>query len=370
MVILGVADGPDAGAALIVDDRVVGIEEQERHDQVPRSRAFPDAAIGAVLRQAGLRPRDVDLVGVAGRFTPPLMVRRNRKLSGLTTGSPFSPAADLAVLWSGALRQTGFGAFEAERAAEWLGARFRERGFQPQRLVTVDFHKALAEAVYRCQPDDHALVLTLHPHGDGAVLAVHHGRAGQLDRVFEQRGFGAFHLHLSRALSAIGLEPVLDDDRLVGLAGRGSARPDLLDQLRERIGVSNGGLVRGTGGRQVYGALGDAGPADAAASVLAHLGEVVVDLVRFHVRAHHCRVVGLGGILLENPRIMAAVAELDEVERIWCHPTPGFASLPTGAAVALAGTTPRQLPLPGLGAEVDTAGCRGALAAAGLAAIQ
>jgi carbamoyltransferase len=374
VVILGIADGPDSGAALVVDDRVVGIEEQERHDQVPRSRAFPDAAVDAVLRQAGLRPRDVNLIGVAGRFSPPLIVRRNRRLSGLTASSPFSAAADLAVLWSGAMRQTGFGALEAERAAEWLEAQFRARGFAPQRLIAMDLHKALAEAVYRCQPEDDVLVLTLHPQGDGAAFAVHRGRAGQLDRVFEQRGFGALHLHLGRAFAALGLEPLVDDDRLFGLAGRGTARPELLELLRSRIGVHQGALVQGEPfvgrrrSRAVYGALGEASPSDAAASLLAHLSEVVRELVRFHARAQRCRVIGLGGILVENPRIIAAVAEIDEVDRVCCHPTPGYASLPTGAAVGLAGTRPQLLPLPGLGGDVDPAACRGALAAAGLAA--
>ncbi len=371
MVILGIADGPDSGAALVVDDRVVGTEEQERHDQRPRSRAFPELAVDGVLRQAGLRPRDVNLIGVAGRFTPPLIVRRNRRFSGLTDSSPFSAAANLAVFWSGALRQTGFGALEAERAAEWLELQFRNRGFAPQRLVTVDIHKALAEAVYRCQPDDEVLVLTLHPQGDGAACAVHVGRAGQLDRVFEQRGFGALHLHLGRAYSALGLELLIDDDRLFGLAGRGAPRDDLLDLLHSRIAVSDGRLTTGGrfgrrgGARAVYSALAAASPPDAAASLVRHLAEVVRDLVRFYVRAHRCRVVGLGGILLENPRIIAAVADLDEVERVTCHPTPGFASLPVGAAVGLAGTRPQALPVPGLGAEVDFAACRGAVRAAG-----
>ncbi len=68
MVILGVGDGLDAGAALVVDDRPVAVEAQERLDRVPRSRAFPWGAVDAVLQESGLRERDVDLIAVAGRF--------------------------------------------------------------------------------------------------------------------------------------------------------------------------------------------------------------------------------------------------------------------------------------------------------------
>ena len=49
MVILGVADGLDASAALVVDSALVAVSAQERHDQVPRSRAFPWAAIDDVI---------------------------------------------------------------------------------------------------------------------------------------------------------------------------------------------------------------------------------------------------------------------------------------------------------------------------------
>lgn len=372
MVILGVADGPDSGAALLVDDRVVALEEQERHDQVPRSRAFPWQAIEAVLRQGGLGMRDVDLIAVAGRFTPPLIVRRMPSLSGVAGQNPFSTAADLAIYFQAALRQSGVGAMEAERASAWLERRFRERGFQPQRVVLVDLHKALAEAVYRCQPDDQLAVITLHPMGDGVVSAAYRGKAGQLDKVWEQRGFNALHLHLARCARALRLEPLVDDDRLFGLAAAGTPQPELVELLSRQLAAKGprlecaDPLQTGPKAEAVYRALGEARREDAAASVLANLVTTVTALVRHHASALGCRHVGLGGALFENPRLIAAVAELDGVDRVWVHPTPGFASLPTGAAITLGGAAPRPLVGPGLGAEVDATACARALGAAGL----
>ena len=52
MYILGVADGLDAGAALVRDDQLVAVAHQARLDRTPRSRAFPWDAIEEVLRSA------------------------------------------------------------------------------------------------------------------------------------------------------------------------------------------------------------------------------------------------------------------------------------------------------------------------------
>ncbi len=376
MVILGLADGPDAGAALVVDDRVVALEEQERHDQVPRSRAFPWQAIHAVLRGAGLTAADVDLVAVAGRFTPPLVVRRRPSLGGLAGQNPFSPTADLAIYLQAALRGSGFGAMEAERAAELLEGRLREKGFRMQRVVLVDLHKALAEAVYRCQPHDQMAVFTLHPMGDGAVFSVWKGKAGQLDKMWEQRGFNALHLHLARCSRALGLEPLVDDDRLFGLAGRGTPDPRLVELLRGQLRAEGPRLEcedplqlgafsllsrRGSSAEAVYRTLADARPEDAAASVMANLVDVACALVRHHATALGCRTIGLGGALFENPRLVAALAETGAYDHVWTHPTPGFASLPAGAAVALAGVAPRALASPGQGEHWSDEDCARAL---------
>jgi predicted NodU family carbamoyl transferase len=343
---------------------------------VPRSRIFPWSAIDAVLRHAGLRERDVDVVAVAGRFTPPLIVRRMPSLAGMAGQNPFSSAADLAVYFQAAMRGTGMGAMEAERAAEWLERRFRERGFLPQRVVLVDLHKALAEAVYRCQPDDDVAVITLHPLGDGAVCAVHHGRDGQLDRVWEQRGFNGLHLHLARCSRILGFEPLVDDERMFGLGARGRPREHLLSLLRRQL-RSDGPRLEcahpvqlGRQAEAVYRALAEAPKEDAAASILANLVEAISALVAHHAAALGTRVIGVGGALFENPRLIAALAELDGVDRVWCHPTAGFASLPTGAAVTLGGVVPRELAPPGLGAGVDPGSCARALDAAGITGLR
>lgn len=370
MVILGLGDGLDAGAALIIDDVTVAIEQQERHDRSPRSRAFPWAAIEEVLEEAGLRNRHVDVVALAGRFSPPLLLRRRPELRRLLKSS-FSPLLSAHVFVQAMVRQSGFGAFEADLVAEWLRGRLENTGFRPQRVTTVDIHRALAEAAYRTQPRDELLVLTLHPMGDGAAVTVHHGVDGQLECVWAQKGFEALHVHLQRCSEAMGLGPEVDHTVLAMHAARGKPDPALLEMLGGALHVVGPRLSRKNypfsepRNAPVYERLAAVPLETAAASVVENLVGTVKKLVRHHVGRVGVRHVALGGDVFENPRIAAAVAELDEVESVWVHPTPGSASLPFGAAVSLAGLAPAS-PRGGLGRQYHERQQERALSIAGL----
>lgn len=371
MVILGVGDGIDAGAALVIDDQVVAVEPQERHDRSPRSRAFPWAAIAEVLEEAGLRNRHVDAIAVAGRFTPPLVLRKNPSLRRVAR-DPFSPAIDAGVFFQSLLRQSGLGALEADYAAEWLEGQFKSQGFDVQRVSLVDIHRSLAEAAYRNQSRDRVVVLTLHPMGDGAACAVHLGENGQLERVFSQPGFAALHVHLRRCIAAMGFEPHLDEHRIWALAAKGRSDVELEVLLSEELRAEGQQLSRkafGSPDRRdapVYRRLAEADKEVAAASVLANLTRAAVGVVQAHVRANGIGNVLIGGGIFDNPRICAAIAEIPEVRTLGMHPAPGYPSLAVGAAASLGGLAPNRLPTPLLGRRYDERQCARALAVAGV----
>ncbi|TNE84389.1 MAG: hypothetical protein EP330_29685 [Deltaproteobacteria bacterium] len=366
MIILGVSDGPHAGAALTVDGHLVAVAHQERLDRHTASRAFPWQAVDEVLDNAGVHPSDIDLVGVAGRFSPPLIARRYPALRALTR-DPFSPVNDWSVLYAAILRHSGLGAIEADAAGDFLSERLREREIDPQRVILVDVHRALAEAAYRQQDDTtDVLVLTMHPRGDGVAVSAHVGNSAQLDRFWTQKGFASLHVHLARCTAALGLTPDVEDPLLWGMAAQGEASEHLVEIMDEHVDVNGLRLSRQTflvpSSRRdrTYRALARSSRADAAASVQANLRRTVQKLVRTHIGHWGIGTVALGGSVFDNPRMVAAVAELDEVERVLTGPEPGWGSLAIGAATMLAGRPPR--PVRPMGSDL------GALADAEIAA--
>jgi len=341
MVILGVADGRDAGAALVVGARTVSLRLQEHFDRIPSSDAFPWEAIEQVLADGDVRRDQVDVVAVAGRITPPLIVRRHRGLRSFAQ-DPFSAVLDAQVARDALLRQSGLAAVEADRAADFFGEGFAARGMTPRRLVMVEQHRALAAAAYRTQGETEAVVVTLHGRGDGIGLAVHRGRSGQLEQILAQAPSAAVHLHLDRCRAVLGLRGQPHGD-LSALGARGSIDEHLVAELHQLWGVDRGQIVHQS--MRLRGAtsapwrqLASAPREIAAASVVAHLRECAVALALFHAEEQRVSTVVLAGSMLADPRVIAAVA--DAGLTVHAPPVPGFVALPLGAALSQAGTAP------------------------------
>jgi hypothetical protein len=355
LVILGMADGTERGAALVIDGRLAAVHAARVGHDPAELAELPWAAAQAVLARAGLTEADVDMVAIAGRFTPPLAARRRPRLRA-RAADPFATARLIGATAQRLLRASGFGAVDAERATEFFEARLRARGFSPRRVVLVDVHRCHAAAAYRCQPDDEALILVLHPKGDGALATVHRGCAGQLDRVELDRGTTGAHLWLDRCRVASGLPGPWT---LQGSAD--PPDPALAAALAPTLQVDAQG--RWTGARL---ARRSAPPWDGLAQLGPHAASTIAALLRERalrwivaVRARHGtqgRLV-LSGAWLRDPRLAAEVAEMRGVERVSAPWSDGV-SLAVGAAVEVAGTAP-EVPEEAVGAPVDATSIRG-----------
>lgn len=376
MVILGLADGPESGAALVLDDRTVAVEWQERHDRKRRSGAFPWSAIDEVLEEAGLRARHVEAIAIAGRITPPTFVRRWPRLRRLVE-DPFSPVIDLQVAWQAVMRESGLGAFDADVAAERFERQFRSVGYEPRRVDVVDVHRSLAELAYRTQTRDQLTIVAMHPMGDGTAVSAHRGAGGDVERLWAQRGFAALHVHLRRCLAVLGVDDHADLAQVWGRAARAKPDPDVLEALR--------GQLHAVGPRAsrrpyplpqrkddpVYTALASVDPDVGAASLVQNLREVATDVVRHHVRQFGGDDVAVVGAVFDIPRVAGAVAaEVDAVARLWVPPAPGYGGLPLGAAAAVAGLVPHRCAAPGLGRVYHDRQCERAVAVAGLPVVK
>lgn len=371
MVIVGISDSRDGGAALVIDGQLVAVEREATYAQEAGTRRFPWTAVEMCLETAGLRASDVEQIAVAGRFSPPLIARRFPSLRPLLKPDPFSPVLDAEVFVQAVLRRTGMGAADADRASEWFEGRFRERGYQPQRVTMVDVHRALAAAAYRCQPDDDVIALTLHPLGDGVSFAVHQCAAGQITRAWSQQGFSALHVHLQRCAAAIGFEPWVDHHLLWGLSARAEPDAELLHLLDQTLRADGPRLspraypMPSHRGAPVYRALAQAPREVAAASVMHNLVGVVQELVTWHIREQGVHDLVLAGEVWDNPRLVAAVAELPDVDHVYVTPFPGAVEQAVGAACSVGGVAPHRLPLQ-LGNQWTDGQVQGALAGLGL----
>lgn len=350
MNILGVADNPDASAAVVVDNELVAAVEQERVDRERHSRAFPSGAIDAALDRAGLRARDVDRIAF-GSTTGALLRARPELREKVPPG-----LREIYRGYQSAMRKTGLYMLEQDASKKILEQKMRAMGFANATVELVEHDRAHANAAYRTQGHASALVLTVDTPGDGAAVSVSVADHLQLDRVFLQTALASVATFPRRIARLLGVT----EARLHTLAG--TATPP------EALVAAFSGLVRFVGPGFTHQpripdpdplvpVLAAHAPAEVAAAAEAVLGEALERFVAFWVAQTGVRCVAAAGALLENPRLCGRIATLDGVESFWVYPAAGDSGLSVGAALAVAGTPVRATTTLALGPTFSDDDC-------------
>lgn len=360
MIILGVSDGPDAGAALVVNGALTAAVAQERVDRERHSKAFPSGAIDAVLDVAGIRAREVDRIAFGASFSPSSLLNARPGLRARVT--PRWREA-----WRGAqsaIRASGLYMVEQELSRKLLLPRFRALGFERATLELLEHDRAHVTVAYRCQPRADVLIVTLDTPGDGVAVTVSLGRHLQIERLFQQTALASISTFPVRVADLLGIEP-----SEIGARATGRATPALLATLRDEIGVEGDGFrVRGLVRQPdpLAARLRDAAPEDIAAAALEVMAEAVIAFVRLWAERTRVPHVAVAGAVFADPWLVARLAAAPFVASVAVGPTPGDDGLAIGAALHAAGTITRALDGRAFGPAYTDAHCYKALSVASL----
>ena len=262
MNILGIWDGHDAGAVLLVDGRLAAAVNEERFTRRKLEIDFPSRSIDACLEIANLSRSAVDIVATStedvakalGRLYPSTreayyQLRRRHAPPGLLT----------ALGTRAKYRMTEWPPNPLSRAvSRWtLGRAITRAGLGHAALQIFDHHACHAATAAYTSGFSSALVLTIDGVGDGKAATISRYKDGQvvlLASTPARHSPGVFFEHVTRLLNMRELEdegkvmaiadyasPVLDDRNPLRamLSARGltfvTARPghDLQRPLRE-----------------------------------------------------------------------------------------------------------------------------------------
>ncbi len=350
MIILGIADNHDSGAAVVADGELIAAVNQERIDRTKHSGAFPWGAIDATLDAAGLKPRDVDRIVVGTAFTPSAVLRAMPDLHhSRRDDGQFSPLLHAYIVYQSALRRTGLYELEIDACRAILAERLKQRRFDKAELVMMDHHEAHAHGAFRTQSHDPALVLTVDAMGDGTSATVWVGQGGDLELRFRQSGLACVNTFYSRITELLGFRPNRHEGKITGLAAYATPPPDLLDHLRQRFRVHNGRFQRMDPTRidrpddPYWRRILRWSREEVASAAQTVLEEMVTGFVRHHVRASGVPHVVVAGGAFANVKLNQRIAELPEVESLWVYPHMGDGGLAAGAALGSAGAHPTPL---------------------------
>ncbi len=220
MIVLGLSGGPhllyddvrtvpysdgywhDAAAVLVADGEIIAAHEEERHNRIKHTSAFPASSITACLRDGGVHGRQIDAVAVY--FTEEYWSKYLRLVRHYESAFPHFDPRDLI----------------ARRLAETTGHRFAA-----DQIVFVDHHWAHGLSAVTYAGLDECLLLTLDGAGDneaGRTVLFTPERRDVLWTVPLDNSLGGMYLHVTKHLGygqfdeykVMGLAPYGDPNRL------------------------------------------------------------------------------------------------------------------------------------------------------------
>ncbi len=374
MIVLGICDSQDAGAALLVDGRLVAAVNEERLNRIKLWGGVPRESISAVLKIAALEPRDVDAVVLGSAITPNILARlfRGAHQPLRRWNGQFRYLLSAFITYQTVARKLRLPlAAEAAAARLVLARELRALGIEAD-LHVVDHHVAHAYGAFATSGFDRTLVLTADGLGDGLAVTVSVGERGKgLTLLHEETGYSALTLYYSRLTELLGYTAVRDEGKVNALAAHDDTYPALEEARRilwhenGRLSTQNHLLPRSPRGRP-YSALAKFSREEIASSFQKNLEEVLTDYLRHWLRRTGCDHVALAGGAFANVKLNQRLAAMPEVHRIYVMPHMGDGGLSIGGAEAFLRSPPEPLPDVFLGPEFTNYEIRAALEEAGV----
>ncbi|MCJ7805548.1 hypothetical protein MUP46_02800 [Patescibacteria group bacterium] len=337
ILVLGVHDGHNAGAALILNGAVIAAINEERLNNIKNYSGVPALAIQKVFEIARLKPEDVTLIAVGCylRVGNPLQVEKNPIHTVQELVAPHihnTKIMKLAVKMLGKLR-----------GRPGLYALFEKLDIRKKPIIFVEHHQTHAACAYYQRPwQDKSLILTLDGMGDGISATVSVGEGNNIKRISETSFYDSLSNNLySEITGYLGLKRWEHEYKVMGLAPYGRSEY-IIDELRDIIRINpkkplefeniSGKYLKKL--QPIYRKILAEKRFDNISAATQELHEqLVIEWVENAIRETNVnRVVCAGGSFL-NVKANKLIRELPEVKGAFFYPAADDGGTPVGAAL-------------------------------------
>lgn len=336
VVILGIHDGHNAGAALIKNGSVVAAIQEERLNNVKNYSGTPVLSVSKVFDIAKIAPADVNLVAIAGLIKThapikerPLHVALYERYAGLFSSH---------LMTSGLVKT-----LHKSRKMEELNAIFREIFADKKEIMFIEHHLAHAASAYYQRPwTDDTLVLTLDGAGDGLCSSVSIGRNNSLDRIASTTAYNSpGNIFYSEITGYLGLKRWEHEYKVMGMAPYGI--PDYcLDKIQKIVRVNPrkplefentiGAYVNHVQ-KQLMKLLAEQRFDNISAATQQHFEDIVTQWVQNSIDASGIHSVACAGGMFLNVKANKLIREMESVGDIFFYPAASDEGIPVGAAL-------------------------------------
>jgi len=331
----------DSAACLVRDGKIVAAAEEERFSRKKHDNGFPRHAVDFVLREAGIGPKEVDVVGFYDKpvlkFTRILETFLAVAPRGLAAWMHFAPA------WM--------------RERLWVADNVRrEMGGYAGPVLFAEHHESHAASAFFPSPFERAAVLTMDGVGEWATSSVGIGEGNDVRILKELRFPHSLGLLYSAFTYWLGFRVNSGEYKVMGLAPYGEPKYEklILDNLIEladdgsfRMNLEYFGYVSGLRMTSPkFDALfgrprrAEESPLeqfhmDVARSIQAVTEEVMLRMARFAQKETGAKDLCLAGGVALNCVGNGRILRDGPFERIWIQPAAGDAGGALGVALTL-----------------------------------
>lgn len=342
MVILGVCNANDSGAALIVDGKILAAVNEERFTRKKLTRDFPIHSIEYALRSNGLTVRDVDFVGCGAWRGMDQEITLPRLIEDIY----YQMDQEQDETREQVLNRIVASGASDKRAKEELFKHLNELGVPDEKIKCCDHHYSHALTGFYCSPFEESFVYTADARGDfRAVTLWSASRAGGLqlvDFATELTSPGALYGFITKYL---GFVPDRHEGKVTGLAamGRMSGAYDILKKgffydeaagrLRSKIGPYYRPFMSATLDA-LHTELSHFSKEDVAFSVQKLLEETLILFLMKHLGDKQEASINLclAGGCMANVKLNLELANLKPIKNVYVFPQMGDGGNALGGA--------------------------------------
>lgn len=340
MKILGIHDGHNSAACLLVDGRVVAALQEERLTRTKNENCFPHRAVRWVLESTGTDPGELDFVAMHSTHMP-YSKTREEMLQEYAASQSFGYGVRQLIK-----KTPATAAFRRKRRQTRL-AEIRKATLPAEKAVFVDHHTCHAAAAYHGSPwkEGKVLVLTCDGAGDDTSATVRVAENGRLSApiavVDDSHSLGNIYAKITFVM---GMVPNEHEYKLMGMAPYApeSGMKACYDRFRKVLQFNGGSGLTWQRGADVphtyysykyFQKLVERLRFDWVAAGLQQFTEDhLATWARNAVRETGIRRVALGGGVFMNVKANKRIYELPDVDELFVFPSCGDEMNAVGAA--------------------------------------
>lgn len=343
MKIIGIHDGHNASATLIVNGQIKLVIQEERLKNEKNWQGFPQLSILKILEESNLKPTDIDLVSFTNNYMSTTVRNTSRRdvYANYLRRNKIINTHELKAR----LRNSNIisNVLEKRNKEKRIG-QITSLGFNANQVQFYDHHTIHAASAYYGLGDykNDILVLTNDGSGDGLCASISIGSNGKLDRIATVKKRNSVGSLYSVFTFLLGMNPLEHEYKIMGMAPyvKQSYARQVADDLHAFFEISSDGLTwEFKKGYSVFTAMREIQQYitlkrfdNLMGGLQLFLEEFLVSWVKAAIKKTKIRKIALAGGTFMNVKANQLIMELDEVESIFIFPSCGDESNSIGAA--------------------------------------